>query len=92
MNANDVCQVDSPVSLENTESKASRLIYMTKKTDDDYQWIHEVNQFCPGVKVILIGKWKRFMPERGEENEYPCETLTMRTVQRSSAISGRTLG
>lgn len=30
------CQVDSPVSLENTESKASRLTYMTKKTDDDY--------------------------------------------------------
>ncbi|OCF44817.1 rho family protein [Kwoniella heveanensis CBS 569] len=30
--------VDSPVSLENTETK----------------WIHEVNQFCPGVKVILV--------------------------------------
>ncbi|ODN79460.1 hypothetical protein L202_03436 [Cryptococcus amylolentus CBS 6039] len=30
--------VDSPVSLENTESK----------------WIHEINEFCPGVKIILI--------------------------------------
>ncbi|OCF71116.1 rho family protein [Kwoniella mangroviensis CBS 8886] len=34
-----VCfSVDSPVSLENTESK----------------WIHEVNEFCPGVKIILV--------------------------------------
>nr|ODN90847.1 rho family protein [Cryptococcus depauperatus CBS 7855] len=31
--------VDSPVSLGNTESK----------------WIHEVNEFCPGVKIILVG-------------------------------------
>ncbi|KAK4683490.1 hypothetical protein P7C73_g6764, partial [Tremellales sp. Uapishka_1] len=30
--------VDSPVSLENVESK----------------WIEEVTQFCPGVKIILI--------------------------------------
>ncbi|WWC59710.1 uncharacterized protein I303_102272 [Kwoniella dejecticola CBS 10117] len=34
-----VCfSVDSPVSLDNTESK----------------WIHEVNEFCPGVKIILV--------------------------------------
>ncbi|RXK39186.1 rho family protein [Tremella mesenterica] len=30
--------VDSPASLENVESK----------------WIQEVNQYCPGVKVILV--------------------------------------
>ncbi|WVR04823.1 hypothetical protein IAU60_001835 [Kwoniella sp. DSM 27419] len=30
--------VDSPTSLENTQTK----------------WIHEVNQFCPGVKIILV--------------------------------------
>ncbi|WRT64547.1 uncharacterized protein IL334_001479 [Kwoniella shivajii] len=34
-----VCfSVDSPVSLENTETK----------------WIHEVDEFCPGVKIILV--------------------------------------
>ncbi|WVQ79810.1 hypothetical protein IAT38_001910 [Cryptococcus sp. DSM 104549] len=30
--------VDSPVSLENTQHK----------------WIHEINEFCPGVKIILV--------------------------------------
>jgi hypothetical protein len=45
-------QVDSPVSLENVEHKVGR--YMKPLTS---QWIEEVTQFCPGVKIVLVGEY-----------------------------------
>jgi len=52
--------VDSPVSLENTEYKVGKGRRISPPTDRcGLQWIAEVNEYCPGVQIILIGESAR---------------------------------
>ena len=46
-------QVDNPTSLENVETKVilSFLLMGTLRLNECLQWIDEIIEFCPGVKV-----------------------------------------
>jgi hypothetical protein len=45
-------QIDSPVSLENVESEVGLDLHGNLTS----QWIEEINNYCAGVKIILVGR------------------------------------